>query len=148
LCGVITFLVNPSWMAWSSVALPLWLRWAGLGIGVIAGTLLIATLQTLGKNLTDTVVTRQEHQFVTTGPYRWIRHPFYDAVLLCVVTASLLAANWFIMLTGGAVFALQVVRTRREEQRLLARFGERYLTYTRQTGCFLPRIRTNRKTIG
>jgi protein-S-isoprenylcysteine O-methyltransferase Ste14 len=141
LLGIIAFLVKPSSMSWSSLPLPLWLRWVGLGIGVIGAVLSLSTLHNLGKNLTDTVVTRQEHQLVTTGPYRWVRHPFYDAVLLCVLTVSLLMANWFIFVTGCSVFALQVIRTRREEQQLLARFGERYLAYTRQTGGFLPRIR-------
>jgi protein-S-isoprenylcysteine O-methyltransferase Ste14 len=144
LLGIIAFVVKPSSMAWSSLPLPLWLRWSGLGIGIIAATLLLSALHSLGKNLTDTVVTRQGHQLVATGPYRWVRHPFYDAVLLCVLTASLLAANWFIFLTGCAVFTLQVIRTGREEQQLLARFGERYLAYTRQTGRFLPRMRPNR----
>ena len=139
--GIIAFLIKPASMAWSSLPLPLWLRWSGLGIGVIAATLSLCTLHNLGKNLTDTVVTRQEHQLVTTGPYHWVRHPFYDAVLLCVLTASLLMANWFVFLTGSAVFVLQVIRSAREEQQLLARFGESYLAYTRQTGRFLPRLR-------
>jgi len=139
--GIIAFVIKPSSMAWSSLALSPWLRWCGLAVGVIAGILWVFTFRSLGKNLTDTVVTRQEHSLVTTGPYRWVRHPFYDAVLLCVVAASLLAANWFILLTGCAVFALQAVRTGREEQQLLARFGEGYLAYTQRTGRFLPRLR-------
>jgi protein-S-isoprenylcysteine O-methyltransferase Ste14 len=142
--GVLAFMINPLWMAWSSLALPPSLRWAGLGIGILAATLLISALHCLGKNLTDTVVTRREHQLVTTGPYRWIRHPFYDAVLLSVLAISLLAANWFILLTGCAVFGLQVIRTAREEQRLLARFGSGYLAYAQQTGRFLPRFRRKR----
>jgi protein-S-isoprenylcysteine O-methyltransferase Ste14 len=141
-------MVNPSWMAWSSLPLPVWLRWTGLGIGVIAATLSVYTLHNLGKNLTDTVVTRQDHQLVTTGPYRWVRHPFYDAVLLCVLTASLLAANWFVLVTGCSVFVLQAIRTGREEQQLRARFGELYLAYARQTGRFLPRMRRNRVRVG
>lgn len=139
LIGVIAFLVNPSWMTWSSLGLPLWVRWTGLGTGIIAGILWLSAFHFLGKNLTDTVVTRQEHYLITTGPYRWVRHPFYDAVLLCVMTISLLTANWFILLTGCSVFALQALRTGREEQHLLARFGESYLAYTRRTGRFLPR---------
>ena len=142
--GVIAFIINPSWMAWSSLPLPPSFRWAGLGVGAIAATLLLSALHCLGKNLTDTVVTRREHQLVTTGPYRWIRHPFYDAVLLTVLAISLLAANWFILLTGCAVFSLQVIRTAREEQKLLARFGSNYLAYTQQTGRFLPRFRGKR----
>ena len=70
--GLVTYTVNPAWMAsWSSVALPNWLRWTGVAFGITGGSLLVATFRTLGKNLTDTVVTRAAHMLVTTGPYRW-----------------------------------------------------------------------------
>jgi len=136
--GLIAYMVNPSWMAWSSVTLPDWVRWLGVGVGVVAGGLLIWTLRSLRKNLTDTVVTRREHTLVTSGPYRWVRHPFYDCVALCVLANSLAAANWFLFLTGGLVFGLIIVRTRKEEENLLARFGEAYRAYMQRTGRFLP----------
>ncbi|OGG43929.1 MAG: hypothetical protein A3F84_18905 [Candidatus Handelsmanbacteria bacterium RIFCSPLOWO2_12_FULL_64_10] len=142
--GLIAYLVNPSWMAWSAAPLPERLRWTGVGVGVLAGGLLIWTLRSLGKNLTDTVVTRTDHTLVTTGPYRWVRHPFYDSVALCVVANSLVAANWFLFLTGGLAFILMVVRTRTEEEHLRARFGDSYRAYVERTGRFVPRIGARR----
>ena len=71
------------------------------------------------KNLTDTVVTRREHTLVTKGPYRFVRHPFYDALALSVTANALVAANWFLLVGGILTFALIVLRTRREEDRLL-----------------------------
>jgi protein-S-isoprenylcysteine O-methyltransferase Ste14 len=142
--GLIAYMVNPSWMAWSSVRLPEWLRWAGVSVGAIAGGLLIWTFRSLGKNLTDTVVTRREHTLVTSGPYRWVRHPFYDSVALYVLANSLVAANWFLFLTGASAFALLIVRTRKEEAELLLRFGDSYRTYVERTGRFLPKIGSSR----
>ena len=136
--GLITYLVNPSRMAWSSVPLPAWLRWTGVGIFVLAGGLLFWTLRSLGSNLTDTVVTRREHTLVTHGPYRWVRHPFYDCAALLIVASSLIVSNWFLLLTGGLVLVLLVVRTSTEEERLLARFGDAYRRYAERTGRFLP----------
>ena len=107
--------------------------------------LLVWTFRCLGKNLTDTVVvTRQKHSLVIHGPYRWVRHPFYDSAALLMVAVSLIAANWFLLLTGGLAFVLLVVRTRTEEEKLLARFGEAYRAYMKRTGRFLPRVRANR----
>ncbi|HKZ03324.1 MAG TPA: isoprenylcysteine carboxylmethyltransferase family protein [Pyrinomonadaceae bacterium] len=140
--GLIAYMVNPSWMAWSAVTLPDWLRWIGVGVGAAAGGLLIWTLHSLGKNLTDTVVTRREHTLVATGPYRWVRHPFYDSVALCVLANSLVASNWFLFLTGGLALVLIFVRTRTEEEKLLARFGDDYRAYRKRTGRFLPRVGT------
>ena len=138
--GLIAYMVNPSWMAWSSVPLPAWVRWTGVGVGVIAGALLIWTLRSLGKNLTDTVVTRTEHTLVTSGPYRWVRHPFYVSLTLCVAANSLATANWFIFASGTLLFILIVIRTRKEEELLLARFGDAYRRYMERTGRFLPQI--------
>src|SRR5262245_36981054 len=75
--GIFAYLINPAWMAWSSMPLPNWLRWTGAGLCVVAAGFLRWTLGSLGPNLTDTVVTRQAHTLVMNGPYRWVRHPFY-----------------------------------------------------------------------
>ena len=138
--GLVTYMINPALMAWSSVALPSWLRWAGVVLGIPGGLLLVVTFRTLGKNLTDTVVTRAEHTLVTRGPYRWVRHPFYLATALAVVANSLVTANWFLALTGGILFGLLVLRTRTEEEKLIERFGEDYNEYMKRTGRFLPRL--------
>ncbi len=138
--GLVTYMIEPPLMAWSSVALPNWLRWAGVVPGVTGGLLLVATLRTLGKNLTDTVVTRAAHTLVTRGPYRWVRHPFYVATALALAANSLVTANWVLALTGGIGFGLIVLRTRIEEEKLIERFGEDYKEYMKRTGRFLPRL--------
>jgi len=139
--GLFTYMINPAWMAWSSISLPVGARWAGVVVLALGIALLSWTLGRLGRNLTDTVVTRQEHTLVTRGPYRWVRHPFYDAVALFVVAFALIAANWFLLLTGVLVFILLAVRSRTEEALLLARFGEPYRAYQQSAGRFLPRWR-------
>lgn len=137
--GLIVYIVNPSRMAWSAMPLPIWLRWTGVAIGAGAGCLLVWTLVSLGKNLTDTVVTRKAHTLVMAGPYRWIRHPFYDAIALSVLANSLAAANWFLLVTGAALMTFIVLRIPKEEANLVARFGDAYRAYMERTGRFLPR---------
>jgi protein-S-isoprenylcysteine O-methyltransferase Ste14 len=134
--GMIAYMVSPPWMAWAAMALPDWLRWAGAGIGIAAAVLFAWTLHHLGRNLTDTVVTRQRHTLITTGPYRWVRHPFYSSVALA---GALMAANASLLITGGMLFLLMVIRTRKEETILLARFGDDYRKYLGGTGRFIPR---------
>ena len=138
--GLLAYVIDPAWMSWSQVALPIWLRWCGVGIGVIAALLLIWVFRSLGTNLTDTVVTRAKHTLVTTGPYRWVRHPFYVAGALAIAANSLVTANWFLALTGGLAVALLVVRTGTEEEKLIERFGDEYREYMECTGRFLPAL--------
>jgi protein-S-isoprenylcysteine O-methyltransferase Ste14 len=132
-------MIDPGSMAWSSVPLPAWVRWCGAGLWIPGGLLLIWTLRTLGMNLTDTVVTRRNHTLVTAGPYRWVRHPFYVATALLLLGSSLLAANWFVLACGVLTFTLLAIRLKREEDRLLERFGAAYRDYRERTGRFLPR---------
>ena len=139
--GGILWMVSPGQMAWASVPLPVAVRWIGVGLVVTAALLLVWTFRNLGKNLTDTVVTRQEHSLVTSGPYRYVRHPFYLAGITGVVGASLVAANWFFLLAGTLPYGLLVIRTRTEEEKLIERFGDDYREYMARTGRFLPRLR-------
>ncbi len=143
MAAFLSYLVDPSFMSWSSMSmqLPLWSRWSGVVLGIVSCSLFILTLRTLGKNLTDTVVTRKKHTLVTSGPYRWVRHPFYVAFFLAVMSNSLVTANWFIALTAGIAFVLIVLRTRKEEEYLIRRFGEDYLAYMERTPRFFPRKR-------
>src|SRR3954452_20206638 len=113
--GVLAFLIEPAWMSWSCLELPPWLRWVGVGLMVLAAALVIWTFRHLGRNLTDTVVTRKEHTLVLTGPYRWVRHPFYVSSLLGSLGVGLMAANWFFLASGVLVFILLRTRTRLEE---------------------------------
>jgi protein-S-isoprenylcysteine O-methyltransferase Ste14 len=143
LAGLIAFLIKPAWMAWASFSLPGWARWTGAGLGLAAGVLLIWTFRSLGHNLTDTVVTRRDATLITHGPYRWVRHPFYLAFAIAVAANALITANAYLAVVGTGAFLVIVARTSIEEQKLIARFGGDYLHYMRQTGRFLPRIRTS-----
>ena len=138
--SVIAFMINPASMAWASVPLPAGARWTGVALTILTAGLLLWTLRSLGPNLTDTVVTRVAHTLVTRGPYRWVRHPFYDCMALFIVSIALMMANWFVMVAGGVMFTLLAIRSRTEEDKLLERFGEPYRAYRASTGRFLPRM--------
>src|SRR5205085_7237790 len=115
--------------AWAAAPFPEWVRWLGIAAGLSGGITGIWTVRTLGPNLTDTVVTREHHTLVLAGPYRWVRHPFYGSVALLLAAFAFGAANWLILAGGILLVTLLVVRTDREEERLVARFGDTYRGY-------------------
>jgi protein-S-isoprenylcysteine O-methyltransferase Ste14 len=57
-----------------------------------------------------------------------------------MAASSVIAANWFLFVTGVAAFCLLIILTRIEEANLVARFGDSYRTYMERTGRFLPRF--------
>ena len=140
--GLVAFILNPAWMAWASAPLPVEMRWTGVAIGLPTVALGVWTFHSLGRNITDTVVTRREHTLVTSGPYRFVRHPFYVTTALALTANALTTANWFIALMGSAALALMVIRTRTEEAKLVERFGDDYRRYMARTGRFFPRLRS------
>src|SRR5262249_11834969 len=129
----IAYLIDPGVMAWAALPMPGWVRWSGLSFGLLGAALILWTFHNLVKNLTDTVVTRKEHTLVTSGPYRWIRHPFYTAGALAVLGNALAAANWLFLAAGSLMFLLLAIRSRKEEENLIARFGDEYRNYRQRT---------------
>lgn len=144
--AVFAYLINPAWMSWSQVALPSWLRWSGLVLGLAADTFSLWVFSNLGNNVSPTVATRASHQLVTSGPYRWIRHPLYSMGMLAYLSFALLAANWFVALLSIVVFMILLVRLPQEEAHLVEKFGDEYRGYMDRTGRFLPRLRAVRRS--
>lgn len=137
---VLLYLINPAWLAFSTMPLPVWTRWLGLALSAAAVPLLIWMFRSLGDNITDTVVTRDKAQLVTRGPYRYIRHPLYSFGALFFAGVVLLTGSALILLLGAATFGLLALRTPNEEARLIDRFGDEYRSYMRRTGRFVPRL--------
>ncbi len=96
------------------------------------------TLSSLGRNLADAAAIRSQAQLVTTGPYRWIRHPYYVTTLLLMTSATVLTANGLVGLTSLLVLALLFSRTPHEEAMLIQRFGDEYRAYATGTNRFFP----------
>jgi len=139
--SVVAYLVNPRWMRWSSLDLPAPLRWSGAGLGAVSLALTLWIFRTIGKNITSTVETREEHELVTGGPYRWVRHPLYTVGTSFFVSLGIVAANWFMGLASLSVLVMLLIRLPKEEEKLIERFGDEYRAYIERTGRLLPRIK-------
>jgi len=138
--SVLAYLISPRVVAFAALPLPSWLRWCGAGAGLLGSALMLWTMSTLGKNLTDTVIVRTDATLVTHGPYRWVRHPFYVTAAVLMASVTVLTANWLIGLASAIVLAFLAVRTPREEQMLIEHFGDDYRRYMLKTGRFIPRL--------
>ncbi len=137
----IAYLINPAWMAWSSIGLPDWIRWIAVGIGILCTVLIYWLFSSIGTGITPTVATRAEHKLVKHGPYRWVRHPLYTVGTTFFLSFGTIAGNWFILSLAVFAFILLAMRTPNEEAHLIEKFGDEYRAYMGQTGRFLPRIK-------
>jgi protein-S-isoprenylcysteine O-methyltransferase Ste14 len=138
--SAIGYLIYPPLLAWSKVGLPDWVRWIGVALGVICAVLVYWLFSSIGRGISPTVATRREHQLVTNGPYRWVRHPLYSVGSLMFITLALMADSWFIALMAIIAFILLAMRTPNEEAHLIEKFGDEYRDYMKRTGAYFPKL--------
>jgi protein-S-isoprenylcysteine O-methyltransferase Ste14 len=74
---------------------------------------------------------------VTTGPYRFIRHPIYTAVCLFVTSGALAHISWTTVLLAGLVWCGSLVRMFCEERLVVAHYPE-YRQYAVRTARMIP----------
>lgn len=103
---------------------------AGLGFAVWARIY-------LGSNWGMPMTQKQEPELVTTGPYRFVRHPIYSGLLIAVVgTALITNIYWFIVL--GVIGAYFIYSATVEERLLTSTFPEAYPRYKATTKMLIP----------
>ena len=92
---------------------------------------------TIGKNWGMPMAEKQNPELVTTGPYRFVRHPIYTGVL-AMAAGSAIDTNAFWLL-AFIVFAFYFIYSAvMEERNMTRRFGELYLKYKQSTKMLIP----------
>ena len=116
------------------VAAGLIVMWLGLAIRVWA-------IAALGRTFRTTVEVDPGQPVVSTGPYRWVRHPSYSGLLLIVIGFGLGAGSW-LALAVCAVLPLPALlrRIHVEEAELAGVLGDRYRAYQAQTKRLIPGV--------
>jgi protein-S-isoprenylcysteine O-methyltransferase Ste14 len=79
-----------------------------------------------------------EHHLVTSGPYQYIRHPLYSAMIWWAFSLVLLTANWIFLAFAVLSTAGVIRRVPHEEQMMIEAFGDEYQSYMQHTGRFFP----------
>ena len=139
----LVYLLNPNWMAWSKIGLPDWIRWLGVAIGVLCVAMIYWLFSSIGSGISPTSATRKQHTLVTSGPYRWVRHPLYTVGSSMFIAFGMMADNWFIAALGVLAFIAMASRTPKEEANLIEKCGDEYREYMKHTGRYLPKLRSN-----
>jgi protein-S-isoprenylcysteine O-methyltransferase Ste14 len=94
----------------------------------------------LGRNWSATVQLKQDHQLITSGPYRFVRHPIYTGLLLLFLGNAVMVGDWRGLLAVAIVFASFWRKFRLEERWLAEHFGEPYRLYQARTKALIPAL--------
>jgi len=130
---------------------PLW-NWLGVGpvmtwwpgvIGVLLGVVGLIVryhaFSTLGRFFTRTLQERDGHELVTTGVYKYVRHPGYLSDILIFAGAALAMGNVVVLLVVVVLFApAYAYRINTEEHMLTGIFGDEYRAYQKTSKRLVP----------
>jgi protein-S-isoprenylcysteine O-methyltransferase Ste14 len=115
------------------------LAWLGFFFAIAALGMFHLTHRALGRNWSISLDVRENHELVTSGVYRRIRHPMYSAFWLWAIAQALLLPNWVAGFAGLVGFGtLFFGRVAREERMMLETFGDSYRAYMARTGRVFP----------
>jgi protein-S-isoprenylcysteine O-methyltransferase Ste14 len=113
---------------WSDTV-PLALQIAGLVV-VAAGLAVVVWATAINRFFSSVIRIQRDrgHHVITTGPYRFVRHPGYAAALLLFVGGGLALGSWLAVL-AGALMCVPILRRTLQEDRTLRQELEGYAQY-------------------
>ena len=102
----------------------------------------LAAVRTLGKQWSYEARVVEGHELVTSGPYAWVRHPIYTAMLGKLLASNFAFGHWIGLVIAGGVFVVgTLIRIRAEEKLMRESFGPAYAEYARRVPAFVPGCR-------
>jgi protein-S-isoprenylcysteine O-methyltransferase Ste14 len=116
--------------------LPLSLEAVSASLTMIGNVAAIIALSQLGRSFS---IMAESRQLVTTGPYRFVRHPLYLAEEIAMVGVFLQFASPWTALLLAMQIAFQLRRMHNEELVLAAHFPD-YTPYQRTTARLIPGV--------
>lgn len=129
-----------TWMLEITPMFPFYMVMAGMVAGFVGAAFSIWALSYLRRSFGLRTAVRE---LVTTGPYRWARHPLYAGEIVHIFGIALLSGTPLGLYLFAVAVALQVVRAKIEERKFLRSLPE-YRAYRDSTGFLWPRLGRNR----
>ena len=113
----------------------------GLAVMILGFALRQWSVLTLGQFFTVQVQVRTCQTVVETGPYKWLRHPSYTAIIMSFVGVGVALENWLSLLVLIVVPTVGlVIRIRIEERALLEALGEPYREFSATRARLIPNV--------
>ena len=133
--------VFSTWFSWFDYNLPKFLSFLAIALYCFGFWLFFRAFTDLGLSWSAGPDIKEGHRLVTSGMYKWVRHPIYAAFCTIAVAQIFMLQNWMV----GPAFLLLAIpfyryRVSREEQHLRNHFGEEYQEYCKNTNALFPRM--------
>jgi protein-S-isoprenylcysteine O-methyltransferase Ste14 len=112
--------------------------WAGFAIVALGLGFTVWARVVLGRNWSGIVTVKQDHELVTEGPYRWVRHPIYTGLVVAFAGSATARGEWRGVLAVLIVFVALWRKLTLEERWMIETFGDAYLRYREKVRALIP----------
>jgi len=109
------------------------LRYFGLIIFLAGYIFMIWAPLHLGKQFSWLVTVQEEHELITDGPFRYMRHPRYSGIILWIFGVALIFLSIIGLVLAVLMSALMLLRIPKEEKLLHEEFGKEWEEYCKRT---------------
>lgn len=114
---------------------------SGVLLYVVGLAIMLVGQGTLKRSYSGSLVIRRDHQLVSHGIYRFVRHPIYLGLIIVVcIGVPLFARSLYGFLILSALIPLIHIRIHIEEAMLTEEFRDAYATYQKGTSKLIPFI--------
>ena len=115
-------------------------RYAGLVLFAFGFFAMNWAEASLGKQFSIQVTIQQDHQLVTDGLYRYLRHPRYLAIIIFNVGLALVFRSWLALILTAALTTVLLWRIHDEEAFMHQEFGAAWEAYSRKSWHLIPYV--------
>jgi protein-S-isoprenylcysteine O-methyltransferase Ste14 len=116
------------------------LTWMGFGFFLMGVALQALVMWQLRGFFTVRLGIQPEHKLVTTGVYRFVRHPGYTSYILSILGIGFMLSSAITISLSIFITLFLMWRIKHEEKMLLNQFGEEYRIYIKSTKKLIPFI--------
>ena len=114
------------------------LRWVGVVLFAAGVSVQAWSTITLGKWFSPRIAIQTEHELIQTGPYAFVRHPFYTGLLACLVGLPAVFGFWIGLPFAALAFGVVLYRVSVEERLLEGEFGDVFREHKARTKSLIP----------
>ncbi len=127
-------------MEWHFITLnmPDWMSYVLIAFIAIGMVIVFFGILNLNENLTPFPSPKSNSSLISTGIYRYIRHPIYAGILLAMLSYALFLLSVFKLMVTVVLWIVFYYKSSFEEHLLKERFVD-YKEYMEKTGRFFPK---------
>ena len=116
------------------------LAYTGIAISGLAITLFAISRFSLGNNYSPCYDQRKPKTIISSGLYKYVRHPIYSSNVLLLVGTFIISGSYLMLVNILILSLFYAISAYREEKYLINNFTY-YKAYSKNTGMFIPRYK-------